>query len=556
MPAQTTPPLIPEMPPAPSRSEGQAAFNITAGPFIAAMPPMVVNINIALTWIGQQVTAVDGYRQAAATSASNAADSASAANAAKNAAAQSATDATNNGKAQVDLAKDQVTLAQQAASVAQAAAAAAGAAAGLPSMVGKKGWVLEVTPSEMGAVWRPRHNVGDVAITAGTLDASYILTGGIYLQSAFPVLFQKIGKIPTPGVYSFQGVSNPNGYVITDLDSDGNGTWIAAVSDVTGTSTALLGYVLRSTDNGLNWTPVSISRLRNSKIRYASGIWMCVGRFYDTSRNSLYCAHSVDGGQTWSVAREITSVPGNIGSNPPYLEVNELGELVLMGTYTNTSNATYSSWTSRFMPSNVGVTAEWSAYSFTGSPFGNTANINVQGQVRIGGYSLLYGLAGIIGRVTVTTTGTGQSQLINSKTTNDLKGGAAKEGTVVIAGSGGTVIRSTDMGASFLGSAVSGAPDFVSVEGVGGGVWLLGASDGTVWISLDDGFTVTRSIPSGVTTPVRRIRNAGGAVVLSSNAAIRRSESQYSYDQNTQFLVPLVTVPSGFRSYVKAKEAA
>jgi hypothetical protein len=152
MPAQTTPPLIPELPPAPSRSEGQAAFNITAGPFIAAMPPMVVNINIALTWIGQQVTAVDGYRQAAATSAGNAADSASAANAAKNAAAQSAIDATNNGAQQVQLAAQQVTAAQQARDSAQAAAAAAQASAGLPALNGA-GNLLTINSTNDGVVF-------------------------------------------------------------------------------------------------------------------------------------------------------------------------------------------------------------------------------------------------------------------------------------------------------------------------------------------------------------------------------------------------------------------
>jgi hypothetical protein len=116
MPAPTTPPpLIPEMPPAPSRSEGQAAFNLTAGPFIAAMGPMVVNINIALTWIGQQVTAVDGYRQAAAASAQTA--------------AQQAAIATGAG----DAAGAQVA---QAKAYADNAAASATAAEGAPGSIG------------------------------------------------------------------------------------------------------------------------------------------------------------------------------------------------------------------------------------------------------------------------------------------------------------------------------------------------------------------------------------------------------------------------------------
>lgn len=110
--AATTP--IPLLPDAPSRSQGQAAFNEKADPFIAALPPMVVNINSRLTWISEQVTTIDGYRQAAATSATNAA-------------AQVALAA-----AQVALANTARLSAENAASSANAAAAAAGQGAGFP----------------------------------------------------------------------------------------------------------------------------------------------------------------------------------------------------------------------------------------------------------------------------------------------------------------------------------------------------------------------------------------------------------------------------------------
>lgn len=153
------PPLIPELPPAPSRADGQANFTPKANAMMAALPPMVVNVNVSLTWVGEQVTAVNDYRQQAAQSATNAADSASAANSSKSAAAQSAIDATNNGKVQVDLAKaqvtlaaGQVTLAQQARESAQTAAAAAGAAAGLPALNGA-GNLLTINPTNDGIVF-------------------------------------------------------------------------------------------------------------------------------------------------------------------------------------------------------------------------------------------------------------------------------------------------------------------------------------------------------------------------------------------------------------------
>ncbi|WP_062391110.1 hypothetical protein [Pseudomonas abietaniphila] len=155
--AATTP--IPLLPDAPSRSDGQAAFNAKADPFIAALPPMVVNINSRLTWIWQQVGVIDGYRQAAAQSASDASGYANAADSSKGAAAQSAIDATNNGQAKVDqaaqqvqLAANQVALAQSAADSALASAAAAGAAAGQPALNGA-GNLLTINPANNGVIF-------------------------------------------------------------------------------------------------------------------------------------------------------------------------------------------------------------------------------------------------------------------------------------------------------------------------------------------------------------------------------------------------------------------
>lgn len=52
-----TPPQITPLPAAPSRSEGQTAFNAKADPFIAALPPMVTQTNAAIAFINE--TAVD-----------------------------------------------------------------------------------------------------------------------------------------------------------------------------------------------------------------------------------------------------------------------------------------------------------------------------------------------------------------------------------------------------------------------------------------------------------------------------------------------------------------
>ena len=76
------PPQITPLPAAPSRSEGQTAFNAKADPFIAALPPMVTQTNAAIAFINE--TAVD---------ASEAIEASATAVAAKNAALASANNA-------------------------------------------------------------------------------------------------------------------------------------------------------------------------------------------------------------------------------------------------------------------------------------------------------------------------------------------------------------------------------------------------------------------------------------------------------------------------------
>lgn len=105
---------IPPLPQAPSRSDGPAAFNLYADPFIAAMPPMVVQINIRLEWIATQVNAAEGYASSAASNA---------------------------------------TIASNAAASAAAIAGAIGSTAGLPNMVGKDRRPLAVQLGGLGASW-------------------------------------------------------------------------------------------------------------------------------------------------------------------------------------------------------------------------------------------------------------------------------------------------------------------------------------------------------------------------------------------------------------------
>ena len=542
-------PTFAVFPPAPSRSEGQEDFNQAADTFAAALPPFALKMNLAITWMAETMTAVSASQSAAADSASAAAQSASNANTAKLAAQKAVTDASAAGAAQVQLAKDQVALATSAKGEAQAAAQAAGAATGLPSQRIPHTFLKVRADGVIG--WGARDQIGQVVMAIKAQDASYIQTGGVYLQSSYSELYQIIGKLPTPGVYSFQGVTNTSAYTVLDIATDGKGTWIAAVSDTTGTSTSLLGYVLRSVDDGKTWAPVSVRRVRVQAVGYVNDTWVVVGGHYDTSNKNVVFAISVDGGVTWSIGTTDSNLRTFSDSARLVLEVGEGGGLVLTATDVDIYSKRIV-WTSLFLIAATGN--QWSAYSNVAGMVNIDAG--AAGSTRSGAFNIVVTTLGRMSRAPVTATGTTGGNAVNTGVSGDLKAIASKAGTIIAVGASGTVTRSTDDAATFRPSAVSGTPDFRSVEGVGGGVWVAGTSTGVLWISLDDGFTFTETTPSGLATAVTRIKAAGNTIVLNGGATIRRSESLYSYDQNTQFIVPAVTAPSGLKTFIKAREAA
>ena len=123
-------PVISNLPPAPTRSDGPADFTPKADAMIGALQPMVVQTNAVTSFINTTANqvAVD------ALFAGQAADRAEAVDTTLgqyvDAAAQSAIDATNNGAAQVALAAAEVTKANAQANNAAASALAAESAPG------------------------------------------------------------------------------------------------------------------------------------------------------------------------------------------------------------------------------------------------------------------------------------------------------------------------------------------------------------------------------------------------------------------------------------------
>lgn len=307
-----TTPITP-LPKAPSRADGREAFNQYSDPFIAAMPPMVVQINERLVWIADQVTACEGYKSAAAASATNA-----------------ATSATTAGQ-KVTLAAAEVTKAvtarqgaEAARDAAQVAAQAAGAAAGLPAArvpftvlqvnaAGNVAWGYGVPDTSAALAGQalilgagkvpgwgyPAQQIGDVLYTSRNPGAGYLpASGGVYLQSAYPQLFALVGllgglrltsfvsKASTPVLDNFE--FGENGVVLAYSTAAGTvnniyrstdygNTFSLAVAAVDAATIgrlmhlggviwlALLGTakVLRSTDNGSTWAPINVSGTPN-----------------------------------------------------------------------------------------------------------------------------------------------------------------------------------------------------------------------------------------------------------------------------------------------------
>jgi hypothetical protein len=555
------PPLIPEMPPAPVRSQGQAAFNAVAEPFIAAMPPMVVNINIALTWIGQQVTAVDGYRQAAATSAGNAADSASAANAAKNAASQSAVDATNNGKAQVDLAKAQVLLAQQAAAAAQSAAQAAGAAAGLPggrvpftvlqiNSAGNVSWgdgLIDKSSALPGQAlllgsgktpqWGfPGQQIGDVVQSCRDPGALYLpANGSIRLQSAYPALFAKLGLIG--GVIGTAWADYDFGGVTGLFAGAPNGTIIIFQSRT---------QVRRSTDRGQTWTNVTTPDLGSNPGDMKTdglGTWIIMS---STTASPFQCLRSTDDGQTWQIIALPAPNSGQ-GAGAAWVKLLYCGSGVwLCSTNYGTS-----------MLRSVNGGASWIAvahgYSISNPP--QTSAANGTGTVLISGYD---GTNYTV-RKSTDYGATFSAFMTLSGVSNCIA--TDGQGTWIISLAGTNALRSFEDAATAAGftaftvtGGVATSPDIFFVNGLV--LFMFNGSGTKVIVMNPNGSFSPQSSATNVTT---KFANVGNGVIFAGSATanrLSRSVPQFSYDTSTLFALPNVPVAVGLNAYIKAKELA
>ena len=581
-------PNITPLPRAPSRADGQEAFNQYADPFIAAMPPMVVQINAATTWVGQQGTIIDGYRKSAEASAGAADQARSAAVVAKDAAQAAVTAAGAAGAAQVELAAAQVVLAtaqaklattngaaqvqlaaQQAqlattngeAQVAQAAtiknqtatirdqtqvlADAVQTAAGLPSYADKKGWVLTAKEDGSGVEWRPRSRVGETMVVAGVMDATWLpLTGGLYLQSAYPTLFAKIGIL---------------GVIAGD-------TWAAYSTTVGGAAlrgnirvgkdNVMLGAggggssVYRSTDGGLTWITINLASVLGSVGHSISsietdrkGVWVCTA-YYSTG--TIFGARSIDNGLTW-VAIPATQIPSGLWRT--------------MATDGNGVWVIGSNQDALRRSSDNGIT--WSvAYSSGGST-------TLYGLVtdRQGNWLVARASVGILKSVD-----NGINWVSSGARPNNTPYDAATDerGMWVFVGtapSGATapgLYVTRDHGltwtlVSVTGSTVNGDSLWsVTTDRVGN--WYVGASNGKVIRSIDNGQSWqqinTDKTGFASNAVIESLWLLNNDLYALGNYLIRKAAAVAPYDSNTLFKLPEVITTKGLTAFIKAKEVA
>lgn len=134
--AANTIPTVSTLPPAPTRADAPADFTTKADTFVAALPKLVTQVNLTVSGMNDQASYLDQLKTDV--------------NGYKNAAAQSATDAAT----QAGNAKTYADNAMTYRDSAQSAAAAAQAAAGLPAISGKADFMLSVNAAGNGIEYR------------------------------------------------------------------------------------------------------------------------------------------------------------------------------------------------------------------------------------------------------------------------------------------------------------------------------------------------------------------------------------------------------------------
>ncbi len=537
-----TPPPITLLPAPPLPTDPEAVFDTKAGVSLTAQVAMVPEVNAALNWVAGAMVDTKGYKDAAATSASNASTSASNAASSADAATYNGSTQVNLAKDQVQLAKDQVDLAQQKVSAATTQANnAAASAATATTMAQAAGAAVGPTPvpnkflgtdSAGNVAWRDAgQKIGDALFTARAPDATYLpLNGGVYSQTAYAALFGIVGLISGSFAEVWAAVtSNAGSNAINAVETDGNGVWVAA---------GAAGAMVRSTDNGVPWTAVTSgfgADAINGLACDRASVWVAVGASGKVSR-------SANNGATWAI---VTS--GLVGSDTLYSVTCDRN---------STFVATYAGGVLLGALRSTNKGAAWAAVTIN-----NTASVQ-SGHKAVATDRKGVWLATSFSRDYFRSTDDGATWTIitgvtgasTSRLTTDGKGTwfAARSAL------GATVVRSFDNGLTW--SAGSSFPVSLTSQAIAtdsNGTWIVGDSAERFARSTDNGSTWAITTVTGLTGGALSACFGKDGVVIAGAASgvLQRSTPTFGYDTATQFKLPNQPAAIGLAAYIKAKDA-
>lgn len=503
-------PTIAPLPEAPSRSDGPAAFVALADPFIAALPPFALQMNVAVEWMAATMATVLDYKDAAAESAGSAADSAVLAG------------------EQVGLAVTarQGAEAAQASTIALAAALMAGA---LPVFVDGLD-VLQAKPDKSGVQWgKVGQAIGDVLETTRTPDATYLLPDTIYSRAAYPDLFAVVGT---------QGEKNDGanfsardgkftGGTAYNLAIGKNGV-VIMVGGTTGANTATGSKATKSVDGGLTWAALpaldNLYTLRDIATD-GNGVWIAIGM---DSSSGVATYTSTDNGITWA---QTSGVFGNTGGNLPYLRTDKLGNWLCGHTggvaYRSANNG--ANWSAITIPSSV-----FGAYPDSFGHWYYVTSTSGGGGVQC----LLYRADTLSGTFSaVFSHWTAMASLI-----------VQHGGGVSIATADYVLYVSTDEGITWRPKTLIKAGAVVLKTGE----ILAQGVTGKTLRSIDAGETWKESVYDAAQFNTGDMDNVGNWVTR-TGTNVYSSTRQYNYDVATQFKTPPRKAAKGYKAYIKGK---
>ncbi|QIG20498.1 hypothetical protein FY041_23430 [Pseudomonas monteilii] len=579
-------PVIKALPAAPTRSDGADDFAAKADTFVAALPPLVVQINSTSEWIGGQVAAVEDYKNAAAGSASAASDSASAANTAKLAAQQAVTDAEQAGAAQVNLAAQQVTLAKaqadlskQHADSSQAYAAAAQSAVGAPSLAGNAYKVLGVNGNATGVawtwglpntalatrgqaviwgngqpVWGFPDRIGDVVMSANDPGSLYLpCDGTVRLKAPFPLLAAKLGSLggKTGSDFATQATSVTTGtcvgiavapnptvggkpYVLqvfsngdASMSIDGGATWRTLIA-------------LKSAISGTSRTPLSVTYDPKNKK------WI-IPLSALSGENLKYVEMGLDGNSAGG-----TNGFGNYAAGSAFSKIVCDKNGTWIGLLTTTSRYVY-----RATNGGSFDNSSWSQIDATQTTAWVDLDTDDQGTWVVVGnvYSVISRDGGLTFKAaSANATSGGYVFVVTDKKGNWLTGGNSV---------GTTFKRSADNGLNFFLTVSPIAPLLGATAAYSDGFFFF-ATGGSIYSTSSDlavasfGQSAYNMMPVTNISGMFKVAALDGWVFGSINvspATVVKSIPTYAYDTVSQFALPYVPAPLGLNCYIRALEA-